>query len=111
MDKTRAPTVNVLAALTRVEDRVALRRIFLSSVWRLQISNDFDGAVKALSDLDVSVVISDELFPDAYSDEADRYSEMMPITIPGSCRSLSERSDAGLFHDPELIGISQPFFV
>jgi len=45
----------------------------------------------------------------AYSGEADHDSELMPIMIPGSCRSPSERSDAGLFHDRSVIGISQTF--
>ena len=43
----------------------------------------------------------------AYSSEADHNSGMMPISIPGGWRSPSERSDAGLFHDPGVIGISQ----
>jgi hypothetical protein len=45
----------------------------------------------------------------AYSGEADHDSGTMPIGIPGPWRSPSERSDAGLFHDPRLIGISQSF--
>jgi hypothetical protein len=47
----------------------------------------------------------------AYSGEADHDSGMMPIINPGRWRSPSERSDAGLFHDPEVIGISQSFCV
>jgi len=45
----------------------------------------------------------------AYSGEADHDSGLMAIMIPGSCRSPSERSDAGLFHDRSVIGISQTF--
>ena len=44
-----------------------------------------------------------------YSGEADHYSGLIAIMIPGSCRSPSERSDAGLFHDRSVIGISQTF--
>jgi hypothetical protein len=45
----------------------------------------------------------------AYSGEADHDSGLMAIMIPGSCRSPSERSDAGSFHDRSMIGISQSF--
>jgi len=55
------------------------------------------------------VLIAGSLRIDAYSGEADHDSGLMAIMIPGSCRSPSERSDAGSFHDQSMIGISQSF--
>jgi len=37
------------------------------------------------------------------------HSDLMPITHSGLMPITSERSDAGLFHDPRVIGISQSF--
>jgi hypothetical protein len=51
------------------------------------------------------------LYISAYPGEADHDSGMMPISIAGEWRSPSERSDAGLFHDPKVIGIGQYFVV
>jgi len=47
----------------------------------------------------------------AYSGQADQRSGLKPIRIPGRWGSPSERSDAGLFHDAEVIGIRQSFFL